>query len=104
MAIYRLRFFFDAGAGVCLWADNYEARESFGDAVSAEDLPLSPETEARVERLIAWYDESVDWDDPAGPWPWTDDEQARFEAEARAVLTLLRAELGAEYEIVDRSR
>ena|SRR5215213_7406403 len=105
MAIYRLRFLFDAGSGVCLWADNEAARESFGgSAVSSEDLPVSPETEARVERLIAWFDESVDWDDPGGPWPWTPDEQARFDAEAQAVLALLREELGAEYAIEDRSR
>ncbi|HEU4454476.1 MAG TPA: hypothetical protein VFR81_15515 [Longimicrobium sp.] len=104
MAIYRLRFFFDAGSGVCLWADNHEARESFGDAVRSDDLPLEPSTEARLERLIAWYDESIDWDDPGTAWPWTDEEQARFDAETQAVLALLRQELGAEYEIEDRSK
>lgn len=105
MAVYRLRFFFDPGSGVCLWSDNEAAREAFGGyAVSSEDLPVSPETEARLERLIAWFDESIDWDDPGTAWPWTDEEQARFDAEAQAVLALLRAELGAEYEIEDRSR
>ena len=104
MATYRLRFAFDAGAGVCLWAANEAAREDFGYPVSSDDLPLEPETQMRLERLIAWYDESVDWDDPGGPWPWTDEEQARFDAEARAVLALVRADLGAEYEIEDRTR
>lgn len=104
MAIYRLRFFFDAGSGVCLWADNHEARESFGYAVKSDDLPLEPSTEARLERLIAWYDESIDWDDPGTAWPWSDEEQARFDAEAQAILALLRQELGTEYEIEDRSK
>lgn len=104
MAIYRLRFFFDAGSGVCLWADNEAAREAFGYPVRSEELPIEPETEARLERLIAWFDESVDWDDPGTAWPWTDEEQARFDAEAQAMLALLRQELGPEYEIEDRSK
>ncbi len=104
MAIYRLRFFFDPGSGVCLWADNEAAREAFGYPVPSGELPVEPETEARVERLIAWFDESIDWDDPGTAWPWTDEEQARFDAEAQAVLALLRQELGPEYEIDDRSK
>jgi hypothetical protein len=38
-----LRFFFDAGSGVCLWAYDAEAKARFGYPVEAEmlDIPQS---------------------------------------------------------------
>jgi len=100
-ACYRLRYFFDAGSGVCLWSGNDAARAAYGIAITPEQLPLPPETRQEVERLVAWYDTSLNWDNPAGPTPWTLEECARFNWAARALLQQLRAELGLAYEVAD---
>ncbi len=104
MSRYVLRFLFDAGSETCLWAVNEEARKRFGDSwVDLEALPLAAETLGRLSALVERYDESIDWDDPAGPSPWTPANRQEFAAEARAVLALLRSELGDEFEVVDDS-
>ena len=36
----RLRFFLDAGSGVCLWAWDAPAKQRFGYAVELDDVPL----------------------------------------------------------------
>ncbi|HEV2461879.1 MAG TPA: hypothetical protein VGS80_26275, partial [Ktedonobacterales bacterium] len=39
---YRIRFFFDYGSGICLWAGNALTRERFGYPIEAEHLrPLA---------------------------------------------------------------
>lgn len=103
MALYRLRYFFDAGSGICLWSANDAAREKYGYPVAATDLPLSENTWRRLRYLIAWYDTCFDWNYPPDPSPWTEDERIRFCAEAQTMLQRLRQELGADYEIVDES-
>jgi hypothetical protein len=70
-------------------------------AITSEQLPLSPETRQEVERLVAWYDTSLDWNDPAGPTPWSLEEGARFNRAARALLKRLRVQLGSAYEVAD---
>ncbi len=89
-----LRFMFDAGSGTCLWAADAAARAAFGYAVDHQALPLGADMRARLDGLVAWYDRSIDWADPGGASPWDAAEQARFEAAAREVLAMLRAELG----------
>lgn len=103
MTVYRLKYMFDAGSGICLWAASDAARGRFGYPVDDDELPLSEALRARVRRLLEWYDRSLDWDDPGGPSPWDAAEEARFAAEARAVLAALREELGPDFEIEDRS-
>ncbi len=93
MSRFRLRFFFDAGSGVCLWSADAATRARYGVAVTAEQLPLRAATRQEIARLVAWYDASLDWDDPAGPTPWSPEACARFNAAARALLARLRAEL-----------
>lgn len=100
-ARYRLRYFFDAGSGVCLWSGNDAAQADYGIAITPEQLPLSPETRQEVERLVAWYDTSLDWNDPAGPTPWSPEEGACFKRAAQALLQQLQAQLGPAYEIGD---
>jgi len=102
MTCYRLRFFFDAGAGVYLWSSDASARERYGIAISPEQLPLSAATQQAVNRLVRWYDASLDWDNPAGPTPWSPEECVRFNAAARALLTQLRLQLGTDYDLVDK--
>ena len=100
--MYRLRFFFDHGSGVCLWTAGEAARERFGGyPVALGALPLPPATVREGEDLLTRYDTSLDRDDPAGPSPWTDAEFAAFHADARAFLARLRRELGPAFEVVD---
>ena len=101
---FVLRFFFDAGAGVCLWAGNEAANERFGYAVDPEELPLTAETREAVDGLIARFDEGVDWNDPMVPGPWSRTEELEFAEAARDVLARVRRELGQEFEVRDESR
>lgn len=101
---FVLRFFFDPGAGVCLWAGNEAANERFGYAVESDELPLAPETREAVDRLMARFDESVDWNDPMAPSPWSRTEELEFAEAARDVLARVRRDLGQEFEVRDETR
>jgi len=103
-ARYRLRYFFDAGSGVCLWSGNDAARAEYGIAITAEQLPLPSATRQEIARLVAQYDTSFDWNDPAGPTPWSPEECASFNEAARALLQQLRAQLGPAYTVADESK
>ncbi len=103
MAKYRLRYFFDPGAGICLWAANDAARERFGYPVDVQDLSLPENVWRRACYLTAWFDTSIDWNYPPDPSPWTIEERKRFNVAAQEMLALLRSHLGPEYEIVDES-
>jgi hypothetical protein len=99
-----IRCFFDAGSGVCLWAGDDATQERHGFAIDADDLPLSTNTQRWLQYLIAWYDTSLNWDDPGGASAWSDDEQARFRLAAQEGVTRLRHELAsAGYEVCDES-
>jgi hypothetical protein len=101
-AKYRLRFFFDTGAGVCLWPGNDAAREKYDDAIDPRSLPLPEETIEDVERVTAWFDHWMDWANAPAPNPdWDEAENARWEAAARQVLDKLRRQLAPEHEIID---
>jgi hypothetical protein len=103
MAKYRLRYFFDPGADICLWASNEAARQEFGYPVEARRLPLPENTWRRVTYLSAWYDTSLDWDYPPDPSPWDETERQRFNSEAQRMLATLREQLGSDFEIQDES-
>lgn len=103
MAKYRLRYFFDPGADICLWSSNDAANQEFGYAVDARTLPLPENTWRRVTYINAWWDTGIDWNYPPDPSPWDDEERQRFNAEARKLLALLREQLGPEFEIEDES-
>jgi hypothetical protein len=100
-ARYLLRFFFDYGSESCLWPGNDAARRKFAYPVDPNGLGLSGDLLARIRTLAACHDTSIDWNDPGGPSPWTVDEQASFEAAAKALLLELRAALGAEFLVQD---
>jgi hypothetical protein len=101
---YRLRYFFDAGSGVCVWAGDAATEARFGYAVDLAALPLSDETRWALGRLIAAFDRSIDWADPAGTDARRAGEPDRFADAAREGLALLRRELAASgFEVVDES-
>ena len=86
---------------MCLWSGNDAARAAYGIAITPEQLSLPPALCREVARLVAWYDTSLDWDDPVGPTPWSPEECMRFNRAARALLRRLRAQLGAAYQVAD---
>jgi hypothetical protein len=96
---YRLKLMFEWGGGT-LWPGDAAARDLL-DVGSCEDrLPLSEATRARLEALSEWHDTALNWDYPPDPGPWSEEEQARFEAAAAEALEAVRAELGPDYEVV----
>lgn len=101
MARYALRYFFDPGSGICLWAACDAARQRFGYPVAARQLPLPRPTRERMAQLADWYDHSVDWEYPAGPSLWDADEAERFARAARQLLSVLRVQLGPDFDIRD---
>jgi hypothetical protein len=101
MARYALRYLFDPGSGICLWAASPAAHERFGYPIDPRQLPLPRETRERINQLVDWYDTSVDWEYPAGPSLWDDGEQERFTRAARQLLDVIRIQLGADFDIRD---
>lgn len=102
----RLRFFFDASAGVCLWAQDDAAKARFGYAVEADDLGLCDDLVAALRQLMADYDATIDWDDPGrtgdldtGPTAFGYEADAPLGERVREVLVRLRTALGPAYEI-----
>ncbi|HVY89090.1 MAG TPA: hypothetical protein VG942_09500 [Hyphomonadaceae bacterium] len=103
---YRLRFFFDAGSGVCLWSQNEAAKQRFGYAVELDSLDLPAGLAEEAERLISDYDATIDWSDPARlVEPDRDavsfgyERNAPLRDQVRSLLPRLRAALGADFEI-----
>jgi len=95
----KLRYFYDPGSGVCLWAADDEARAAYGYPVSLEELPLSLEARAEGDLLLALFDSSIDWNDPAGPSPWSPQQRSDFAASSGQFFARVAAELGAGFEV-----
>jgi hypothetical protein len=101
MATYRLRFFFDYGSGICFWAANEATQHQYGYPVEIDQLPLAPATKDRVEHLISWYDQSLNWNDPGDPSVWNTIDWEQIKTEVQQLITLVQTELGAQFEIVN---
>jgi hypothetical protein len=99
----KLRYFFDPGSGVCLWAGDDEARKAFGYPVELKQLPLSEEIVALGQQLIAQFDTSIDSDYPPNPSPWSDAEKQSFRAASQNLYVRLSSELGTRFEIIDET-
>ena len=98
--MYKLKFMFDWGSGVCLWSVNRAAEEKFGDyPVSTDILPVSEKLKNQMEYLIEKHDEALNWNDPAGDLLWDDTQMQEFRNAAEKVYLTLCAELGDDYEI-----
>jgi hypothetical protein len=99
--MYQLRFALDAGSGICLWSTNDVARDKFDYPVDLRVLPLSQQTIARGLALIARFDTCVDWTNPSGPSRWSSDDDAQFQHECSLFLSLLRLDLGLDFDVRD---
>ena len=100
MSLYRLRYFFDYHSG-CLWSANEAAYSRFGYPVLLSELPLSEETSRNADRIGEWFDRSLNWDYPADPGPWRQEECDRFNRASAELLAAIRQELASEFDIAD---
>jgi hypothetical protein len=103
MSRYLLRYFFDPGSGVCLWSANDAARNKFSYPVNHNALSLSVNLVKQVNHIISWHDTAIDWESPANPSPWSDDERGVFNAAAQRLYTSLKMALGSDFDICDES-
>ncbi len=98
---FRAALYFDYGSGCCLWPDNDRTSQQFGYPIDHDDLPLGPETVAKLHQLCDHYDRSLNWDSPSDPSPWRQAECDRFNADVAATIDRLRRELGPGWEVID---
>jgi hypothetical protein len=108
-----LRFFFDHGAGGCLWAGDDATRAQLGlgplDAATFRDgqpvapprLPLSDAARHLRDHLDALHARYLNPLYPPDPSLWSQALCDRFNADVDRLLALLRAELGGRYTIAD---
>lgn len=101
----RIRWQFDAGAGVCLWADDDEARERYDYPIEFQRLPITRRLAEEGEALLRRFDQSIDWSDPGGASPWSEQERERFHADCADYRDRLRRELqGHGIELAEPER
>ncbi len=74
-----------------LWDDEFAT----GD-IAPESLPLSKELVLDLNRWGEFFEQKLDWDDPAA-YHWTEAEELDFEAKGRALTSRVAKELGATY-------
>ena len=98
--MYVLRFFFDYG-GTCLWAGNDPARERFGYPVELSDLPIPDDLRHELHLAGERFDTSLDWDNPAGPSPWSKEDEEHFTDLTDRLLDQLRMALGPGFDVRD---
>jgi hypothetical protein len=94
-----LRYFFEYGVDTALWPDHVDS--PLGFPCDSGRLPVSDSTKAEIDRLAKHYQTSLDWDDPGGESPWTRQQCASFNAEARQLLVRLRVELPPGWTVED---
>lgn len=97
METYKLRFFFDNFAGVCLWAGNTATMERFDYPVDLDMLPTPHDLAEAGDDLIARWERHV-----YGKQPWTPgDSLAVFAGGCGAFVGRLKLALPDDYEIAD---
>lgn len=99
----QFRYFFEPGSGICLWSDDEAARARFGYAVVLDEFDLPEEVADSAYALIARFDSSIDFADPAGASPWSAADHARFAQDAAALLARLRACMPEGVTIIDKT-
>jgi hypothetical protein len=97
---FEIRFFFDAGSGICLWAGNELTKNKFSDyPIEVESLPISENLIKNLIHLIAWWDTSYDWNYPQGPTLWDIEECNYFNKKTEKTYKTLVEELAGNYHI-----
>ena len=86
-----------------MWAADEESRAFFGYAIELDSLNLSQDTAALGKRLISLFDGSINWDDPAGESPWSEQQKSQFLQESKIFYERLVADLGARFTVVNEA-
>ena len=110
---YLLRFFFDYGAGGCLWSGNEATSEKFGVGVldapffdldgnmtKEAKIKLRDSTRQKVLALDERYYQSLNPDNPTGPSPWDKSQWNEFYVQARVLHQEIADILGTDFEVV----
>lgn len=98
----RVRFFFDAGSGCCMWSANAAARRDISTyEINLSSLPLPKDLQDEGEALIERQYTSIDWNDPFNGKPWTDEQHAAFDSEVADWLARVRVALDGKVVIDD---
>lgn len=99
VATYEMKFMFDWGSGTCVWSVNDAAHERYDYPVDLAELPISPDLLKRLQDLVDWHDEALNWDDPGSDLVWDEVQIKAFDEKAIVLYHELCQELGEEYEI-----
>ncbi len=115
MEKYVLRFFFDYGAGGCLWAGDDFTRNQLGygpvdasifnfegEVSKASLLPLSVTTRAIIEKLDFQHSGYLNPKYPPDPSLWSQSLCDYFNEEVDKLILLFKKELGSDYKILDQ--
>lgn len=99
METYKIKFMFDWGSGVCLWSTNRASKAKFNDyPIFTSQLPVSNDLKEKLEHLIEWHDEALNWEEPNSDL--RDEKQIdEFLDISRKIFFRLCEELGSDYEI-----
>ena len=100
-SIYHLAYFFDYHTGGCLWPANDAAREKFGSGPIDTDarLGLPEPLLQRIQEMDALFPNSLNWDDPGGPSPWTTEEWNLFKKQVDALYEDILVALSPAFKI-----
>lgn len=98
---YLLRLFFDPGSGTCLWAGNSTTEKAYGYAIDIDSLPISAELAGRIHQLVRSYDEAIDWNNPTGPFLFSQGERKKFNNEAGNIYNQLCKSLGEQFKVIN---
>lgn len=108
---YELKFFFDFGAGGCLWPSNKLALDAFDSPADAvirdlegniiysplEKLPLSKETLSEIEKLDTQYFNYLNQDNPSETVIF---DRENFLVQSKNLFNKIKKELEKDFEII----
>lgn len=112
-----LRFFFEYGAGGCLWSGNAETTNELGygpvdaacysmdgEVFVEPSLPLSDAAIKLRDKLDFEHSGYLNPKYPPDPSLWSQTLCERFNNDVDALIKLIRVELGDDYEILDKQK
>lgn len=65
---------------------------------------MSRQTITCADEIIAWYDGSLNWDNPPEPVPWSQAQVEQFNHAVGELFQAVQQELGDEFEIINEER
>lgn len=104
---YQLKFFFDYGAGGCLWGGNESTFEAFGVGpidivIAAKTGKIPQELLDEINRIDNWHATYLNSEYPSDPSLWRQDECERFNAAVDLLFENIVLALGEEFEVEDQ--